>query len=185
MKVKHERRYGFDCGTMGWSLLLLAFLIQPCPTPATRCQPIELDMCKAMPYNLTKMPNLLHHSTQGNANLALEPYQQLVDTGCSRHLVFFLCSVFAPMCNDHFRQEAIPPCRDVCRKARADCEPVMLRYNVSWPRQLDCGQFPQFDRGVCISPDAIISGPVPGEYKLFLFSWYIDPHLSGQLRSFS
>jgi hypothetical protein len=49
----------------------------------------------------------------------------------------------------------IPPCRGVCERARAACEPAMLRYNVSWPSELDCSRWPTQDRGVCISPETI------------------------------
>ena len=47
------------------------------------CQPVELPMCHTMPYNLTRMPNLLHHSTQENAKLAIEQFSPLVQTNCS------------------------------------------------------------------------------------------------------
>jgi len=51
--------------------------------------------------------------------------------------------------------QLIPPCRGVCERARAGCEPVMRRYNVSWPDELDCARWPTKDRGVCISPESI------------------------------
>jgi hypothetical protein len=49
---------------------------------AAICEPIRLPMCVTMPYNVTRLPNLLFHSTQLNAGLILEQFQPLVDTGC-------------------------------------------------------------------------------------------------------
>ena len=99
------------------------------------------------------------------------------------YLVFYLCAVFAPICPAGFQlQDAggsesgrlrrrsqsrllpllasddegtIPPCKAVCETARAGCEPVMRRYNVSWPAELDCSRWPTQDRGICISPASI------------------------------
>lgn len=94
------------------------------------------------------------------------------------YLVFYLCAVFAPICPTGFRlddaaagsdserrsgppvsmvseERVIPPCRAVCERARAGCEPVMRRYNVSWPAELECSRWPTQDRGVCISPASI------------------------------
>lgn len=122
-----------------------------------QCEPVKIPMCKFMPYNMTRMPNHLHHSTQQNAVLAIEPYQELVDTNCSDRLVFFLCSMFAPICTVQFQQDPIPPCRRVCERARKGCEPIMNHYNVSWPDALDCQRLPMYERGVCISPAAIVS----------------------------
>lgn len=51
--------------------------------------------------------------------------------------------------------QLIPPCRGVCERARAGCEPIMRRYNVSWPDELDCSRWPTQDRGVCIAPESI------------------------------
>jgi len=96
------------------------------------------------------------------------------------HLVFYLCAVFAPICPAGFylddvggsepgrlrhrrllplpasdEEGTIPPCRAVCETARAGCEPVMRRYNVSWPAELDCTRWPTQNRGICISPASI------------------------------
>ena len=128
------------------------------------------------------MPNLLHHATQSNARLVLDQYRSLVDTRCGvlsdgqpDQLVFYLCAVFAPICPAGFHlgeagggsrtgrppllgaddEGTIPPCRAVCEAARAGCEPVMRRYNVSWPTELDCERWPTQDRGICISPASI------------------------------
>jgi len=161
---------------------------------ASPCEPVRLEMCRgAMPYSRTRMPNLLHHTTQRNARLVLDQYQSLIDTQCGvrttrnaqqqDYLIFYLCAVFAPICPAGFHLDdvggsepgrlrhrsqtrllpllasddegTIPPCKAVCETARAGCEPVMRRYNVSWPAELDCTRWPTQDRGICISPASI------------------------------
>ena len=139
------------------------------------CEPIRIPMCHWLPYNLTRMPNLLFHSAQRNAQLVIEQYQPLVETNCSEDLLFFLCAMFAPMCPMSFRQDVIPPCRGVCVRARQGCEPILKQYNVSWPKGLDCDQLPLYDRGVCISPESIVATSHFGKwFTLSSFESFID-----------
>ncbi|XP_007888301.1 secreted frizzled-related protein 3 [Callorhinchus milii] len=128
---------------------------------AAACEPIRIPMCRSMPWNMTKMPNHLHHSTQDNAVLAIEQYEGLVGINCSPALLFFLCAMYAPICTIDFQHEPIKPCKSVCQRARDGCEPIMRRYNHSWPENLACEEFPMYDRGVCISPEAIVTVDAP------------------------
>ncbi|NXN02384.1 SFRP4 protein, partial [Sylvia borin] len=146
------------------------------------CEAVRIPMCRSMPWNITRMPNHLHHSTQENAVLAIEQYEELVATGCSPVLPFFLCAMYAPICTLEFLYDPIKPCRSVCQRARDGCEPIMRRYNHSWPESLACDDLPVYDRGVCISPEAIVTDVPEGEnpggservaltpFNLFLFS---------------
>uniref|UniRef100_UPI00398EC38A secreted frizzled-related protein 4-like n=1 Tax=Pristiophorus japonicus TaxID=55135 RepID=UPI00398EC38A len=128
------------------------------------CERVRIPMCKTMPWNITRMPNHLHHSTQENAILAIEQYQELVDTNCSPVLRFFLCAMYAPICTLEFLHDPIKPCKSVCQRARDGCEPIMRRYNHSWPESLVCDDLPVYDRGVCIAPEAIVTD-VPEDAK--------------------
>lgn len=83
-------------------------------------------------------------------------------TGCSPDLLFFLCAMYAPICTIDFQHEPIKPCKAVCERAKSGCEPVMKRYNHSWPDNLACSELPLYDRGVCISPEAIVQAEGPG-----------------------
>lgn len=83
-------------------------------------------------------------------------------TGCSPDLLFFLCAMYAPICTIDFQHEPIKPCKAVCERAKSGCEPVMKRYNHSWPDNLACSELPLYDRGVCISPEAIVKADGPG-----------------------
>ncbi|XP_046552405.1 secreted frizzled-related protein 3-like [Haliotis rubra] len=122
-----------------------------------QCEPIKIPQCRSMPYNMTRMPNLHRHSSQENARLAFERFELLLNQNCSETLLFFLCSIYVPICTISFQPDPIPPCKGVCEKARAGCEPVMNAYNVSWPEALDCSRLPRYERGVCVSPEAIVS----------------------------
>uniref|UniRef100_A0A8C6UPC3 Frizzled related protein n=1 Tax=Neogobius melanostomus TaxID=47308 RepID=A0A8C6UPC3_9GOBI len=69
--------------------------------------------------------------------------------------------MYAPICTIDFQHEPIKPCKAVCERAKAGCEPVMRRYNHSWPDSLSCSELPLYDRGVCISPEAIVKADNP------------------------
>lgn len=70
--------------------------------------------------------------------------------------------MYAPICTIDFQHEPIKPCKAVCERAKYGCEPVMKRYNHSWPDSLACSELPMYDRGVCISPEAIVKAEGPG-----------------------
>ncbi|XP_070565062.1 secreted frizzled-related protein 3-like [Ptychodera flava] len=145
-----------------WFVFLILVLQQITRTYTAACEPIEIPMCKSMAYNKTRMPNLLHHSTQENAKLAIEQFEELIATNCSEYLRFFLCSMYAPICTVQFKTDAIQPCKSVCQHARDGCEPIMLEHKVPWPEYLACDDLPVYDRGVCISPEAIVTTPPEG-----------------------
>lgn len=142
---------------------LLLLLGRAPPGRGAACEPVRIPLCKPLPWNMTKMPNHLHHSTQANAVLAMEQFEGLLGTNCSPDLLFFLCAMYAPICTIDFQHEPIKPCKSVCERARAGCEPVLLRYSHAWPDSLACEELPVYDRGVCISPEAIVTAEGAGE----------------------
>lgn len=142
---------------------------------AAACEPIRIPLCKSMPWNMTKMPNHLHHSTQANAVLAIEQFEGLLGTQCSPDLLFFLCAMYAPICTIDFQHDPIKPCKSVCERAKCGCEPVMKRYNHTWPESLACEDLPVYDRGVCISPEAIVKAEGPGRIRvIMMIPWCIS-----------
>ncbi|KAJ8253136.1 hypothetical protein GJAV_G00209530 [Gymnothorax javanicus] len=143
------------------SFLAVAFLVCIPRATGAACEPVRIPMCKLMPWNMTKMPNHLHHSTQANAVLAIEQFEGLIGTQCSPELLFFLCAMYAPICTLDFQHDPIKPCKSVCERAKWGCEPVMKRYNHAWPESLACEELPVYDRGVCISPEAIVKADGP------------------------
>ncbi|XP_077473547.1 secreted frizzled-related protein 3 isoform X1 [Stigmatopora argus] len=148
-------------GAWWWWAAACCLGLCPAGAGAAACEPVRIPLCRSMPWNMTKMPNHLHHSTQDNAVLAIEQFEGLLGTGCSADLLFFLCAMYAPICTIDFQHEPIKPCKAVCERAKRGCEPVMRRYNHSWPDSLHCGELPLYDRGVCISPEAIVKADAP------------------------
>ncbi|XP_054846889.1 secreted frizzled-related protein 4 [Eublepharis macularius] len=148
-----------------WLGLLRAAAAAAAGLPGSPCEPVRIPMCRHMPWNVTRMPNHLHHSTQENAVLAIEQYQELVAAACSPVLAFFLCAMYAPICALEFLHDPIRPCRSLCQRARDGCEPLMRRYNHSWPEGLACDELPVYDRGVCIAPEAIVTDLPEEEVK--------------------
>ncbi|XP_059828246.1 frizzled-1-like [Hypanus sabinus] len=104
------------------------------------CQPISIPLCTDIAYNQTIMPNLLGHTNQEDAGLEVHQFYPLVKVQCSPELKFFLCSMYAPVCT--VLEQAIPPCRSLCERARQGCEALMNKFGFQWPERLRCENFP-------------------------------------------
>lgn len=98
------------------------------------CEPIQIEMCSHLKYRSTLMPNLLGHSTQQEAIAELQPYSQLVTLfNCSRHIEFFLCSLFVPMCTMQMEE---PLVINVCRSMCLQVGPLSLLQVISQTGQM-------------------------------------------------
>lgn len=125
-------------------LLILKILVLPsyADIEVTRtCEPIRIDTCKDIGYNVTGMPNFVGHDLQQDAQMQLQTFMPLVQYECSSKLRFFLCSVYVPMCTEKVPQP-IGPCRPLCEAVQRRCEPVLLEFGFLWPPALNCSQFP-------------------------------------------
>ncbi|CAH1170222.1 unnamed protein product [Phaedon cochleariae] len=136
-----------------------------------KCENITIPMCLHIGYNYTKMPNEMNHETQDEAGLEVHQFWPLVEIKCSPDLRFFLCSMYAPICLKNY-DKPLPPCRDLCRRARAGCEPIMTQYGFSWPEKMECEHFPVQGKGndepLCMDdtdPHRSISTPKPSPGK--------------------
>ena len=71
-------------------LLLLLLLLRPArgfgDEEERRCDPIRISMCQNLGYNVTKMPNLVGHELQTDAELQLTTFTPLIQYGCSSQL---------------------------------------------------------------------------------------------------
>uniref|UniRef100_A0A3Q0RPE9 Frizzled class receptor 7a n=1 Tax=Amphilophus citrinellus TaxID=61819 RepID=A0A3Q0RPE9_AMPCI len=113
------------------------------------CQPISIPLCTDIAYNQTIMPNLLGHTNQEEAGLEVHQFYPLVKVQCSLDLKFFLCSMYAPVCT--VLDQAIPPCRSLCERARQGCEALMNKFGFQWPERLRCENFPIHGAGeICV-----------------------------------
>nr|5CL1_C Chain C, Frizzled-4 [Homo sapiens]5CL1_D Chain D, Frizzled-4 [Homo sapiens] len=106
-----------------------------------RCDPIRISMCQNLGYNVTKMPNLVGHELQTDAELQLTTFTPLIQYGCSSQLQFFLCSVYVPMCTEKINIP-IGPCGGMCLSVKRRCEPVLKEFGFAWPESLNCSKFP-------------------------------------------
>ncbi|XP_065160403.1 frizzled-2 [Atheta coriaria] len=106
-----------------------------------QCEQITIPMCREIGYNMTRMPNELNHYNQEEAGLEVHQFWPLVQINCSPELQFFLCSMYVPICLPDY-QKPLPPCRDLCARARLGCEPIMQQYGFQWPDRMDCNRFP-------------------------------------------
>nr|XP_025871053.1 frizzled-4 [Vulpes vulpes] len=126
-------------------LLLLLLLLEPArgfgDEEERRCDPIRISMCQNLGYNVTKMPNLVGHELQTDAELQLTTFTPLIQYGCSSQLQFFLCSVYVPMCTEKINIP-IGPCGGMCLSVKRRCEPVLKEFGFAWPESLNCSKFP-------------------------------------------
>uniref|UniRef100_A0A8C5WBN8 Frizzled class receptor 7 n=1 Tax=Leptobrachium leishanense TaxID=445787 RepID=A0A8C5WBN8_9ANUR len=130
------------------------------------CQPISIPLCTDIAYNQTIMPNLLGHTNQEDAGLEVHQFYPLVKVQCSAELRFFLCSMYAPVCT--VLEQAIPPCRSLCERARQGCEALMNKFGFQWPERLRCENFPVHGGGeICVgqnhsnTPSGPTANPTP------------------------
>lgn len=65
---------------MWWLLLLMLVRTISCAHGA--CEPIRIEMCRGLGYNVTTMPNLVGHEIQGDADFTLQTFSPLIQYGC-------------------------------------------------------------------------------------------------------
>ncbi|XP_043194338.1 frizzled-9-like [Amphibalanus amphitrite] len=126
------------------------------PHRTSQCEPITIEACQDMPYNVTRMPNIARHETQAEAAEMLQQFKTLIGANCSHQLRFFLCSMFVPMCSEKV-SDPIPSCQSVCFEVRDSCRPVLRTFSLDWPAVLNCSRLPVAG-GLCMDP----SGAEPG-----------------------
>ncbi|XP_078021901.1 frizzled-7-A-like [Epinephelus lanceolatus] len=166
--------------------LLSALLLQLCAAQYEKgiwvpehgfCQPISIPLCTDIAYNQTIMPNLLGHTNQEDAGLEVHQFYPLVKVQCSTDLKFFLCSMYAPVCT--VLEQAIPPCRSLCERARQGCEALMNKFGFQWPERLRCENFPVHGAGeICVGQNTTdsertTSDPTPNVPELVT----LPPHV--------
>ena len=127
---------------------------------ARSCEPIRIDMCRGLGYNVTGMPNMVGHELQQDAELQLQTFTPLIQYGCSSQLKFFLCAVYTPMCTEKV-PISIGPCRPLCESVKARCQPVLLEFGFPWPSALNCSKFPEENN----HQHMCMEGPEPEEHE--------------------
>lgn len=88
---------------------------QPAVIPPRLCEPLSIDHCRGLPYNLTSYPNAVGHNGPKEVYRDLVAYRQLVDSECYPLAAEFVCQLLQPECVD---DEMLLPCRDFCEGRR-------------------------------------------------------------------
>lgn len=135
----------------------------PLSVARQKCEEIKIDLCKALPYNRTRLPNSFEHETQATVNRTLwDLAQRINEVVCSEDLIFFVCSLYLPICVEHQQiKKPIKPCRSVCEKVKSDCHTAvqsiagMKSLLLAFP-EFECGTLETYDKGVCLTPRAFI-----------------------------
>ena len=149
------------------------------------CDPIKIELCKGLGYNVTGMPNFVYDSLQQDAELRLQTFTPLIQYGCSSRLRFFLCSVYVPMCTEKVRTP-IGPCRPLCEQIRDRCEPVLIEFGYPWPPALNCSKFPPKNdhNHMCMDgPEEMEKPPKPRVIPKEIFTR--RPHRNGYYKTVS
>lgn len=107
---------------------------------AWSCEKVTIPICDDVGYNITRMPNLMGHETQQEAQNELRQYRPLIKYGCASQLKFFLCSAYVPMCTEKI-DITISSCRPLCEYVKSRCVPVLKQFGISWPANLNCSRF--------------------------------------------
>uniref|UniRef100_A0A7E4ZZM8 Frizzled-4 n=1 Tax=Panagrellus redivivus TaxID=6233 RepID=A0A7E4ZZM8_PANRE len=144
---------------------LLAICISSTAAKPKQCEPITIPLCRGIGYNMTSFPNSYGHERQEEAGLEVHQFYPLVEVGCYKHLKFFLCAMYTPICQENYEMEVMP-CREVCLEARKRCAPIMQDHGFKWPVTLACDSLPraadQATTGqICAAPPDALEEPKP------------------------
>ncbi|GMT10856.1 hypothetical protein PFISCL1PPCAC_2153, partial [Pristionchus fissidentatus] len=123
---------------------LVAIALTTVVSAGGKCEPITIPLCMHIGYNHTSFPNSYGHEKQEEAGLEVHQFYPLVEYGCYKHLKFFLCTLYTPICQANY-DKPILPCREMCVQARDKCSPIMKQYGFRWPETLACDKLPSKD----------------------------------------
>lgn len=106
-----------------------------------QCVEMTIPLCHGLGYNKTYSPNRFFHEDQKEAAAEVHQFWPLVSIKCSPVFKFFLCSLYAPVCDEHFGHDLVP-CRSVCEQSKRGCLSYMKQYGFKWPDKMKCELFP-------------------------------------------
>ena len=130
------------------------------------CKNYTVYVCQNVEWKRSIYPNLLGQTLLEAEPLASLFWHQIHTISCSSEFQFLVCSVLAPPCIPGVTAP-IPPCRELCDLAVAQCLPIMKQYGLTWPENsFQCQDFPlshqspclYFRHGEIVYPPGVISG---------------------------
>ncbi|XP_066517716.1 membrane frizzled-related protein [Hoplias malabaricus] len=96
------------------------------------CEPIYVEMCQGLSYNLTSFPNIwLSVADQKEAASMLQKYKVLMELACFEPLRQLVCAMFLPQCS--LQGGVLQPCRSICSAAEQQCGRELDLFSLSWP----------------------------------------------------
>ncbi|XP_059371227.1 membrane frizzled-related protein [Carassius carassius] len=102
------------------------------PPFISSCEPIQIEMCRGLSYNLTSFPNIwLSISDQREAASILHKYRVLMEFGCFESFRRLVCGVFVPHCSA--QSGVLQPCQSVCSSAEQQCSQTLTLLSLTWP----------------------------------------------------
>ncbi|XP_036419032.1 membrane frizzled-related protein [Colossoma macropomum] len=102
------------------------------PPFTSSCEPIQVEMCQGLSYNLTSFPNIwLSIADQREAANMLRQYRVLKELACFEPLRQLVCAMFLPQCS--LQGGVLQPCRSICSAAEQQCGRVLDLFSLSWP----------------------------------------------------
>lgn len=136
-------------------------------TSRGHCQPVPAfcrNLTNGDSYTLMRLPNAFNNYQLKETEDAIQPWQPLVGRSCHKGLKLFLCAIYAPIClqdKESGLQVTIKLCRSFCSMVRKGCEPVMNRFNFTWPTHsaFNCSQY--VDDSMCVREDFVAATTPP------------------------
>ena len=119
------------------------------------CSNVEISFCK----NVLPSVNETYKTPLSKAQqeeMYLEYYNPLVNINCSSFSRLFVCTAHFPFCSSHRELQPLLPCRSVCLDVYSRCFKHFNRYQLAWPKHLNCSFFPQ-QPAICIKPSTASS----------------------------
>ncbi|XP_048244088.1 secreted frizzled-related protein 2-like [Haliotis rufescens] len=126
------------------------------------CGPNEYAMfCLKSGYDLT----VAHPLNEYVSNIRMkEMYDFLTRSKCYKHIESFVCAALFPKCSENPFQLTYP-CKGLCEDVQERCHPVLQRYGIEWPEELNCTRFRERN---CLNPetsleegtDRVVDAPV-------------------------
>lgn len=141
-----------------------------------RCEEIQIDLCKSLPFNRTRFPNDFGHTNQSAVNDTMwKMARRLNAVICSEDLVFFACTMYLPICVENQNiSKIIKPCRSVCEKVKEDCLKVLEPSGGTSPfvvfPELPCHNLESYNQGVCLTPEAFIESTSKSKNSFLVYS---------------
>lgn len=110
--------------------------------PRRICEPIKLNYCKSIGYNMTTYPNFLGHQNLAEVEADVITFREMVDGECFRQAFDFICRLLQPPCETRQPMDPLPGtvCREYCQLFWNGCAE---RLPERFKKYFDCERFPE------------------------------------------